>query len=95
MTRINSKSDVSDELTTQDVSGVLAEAITSFQNLQMKFVRRQYIEDTFSISRSTIYRLMAIDAFPSPVSIPGVGVRWVLSELMEWAQDKANERDSS
>ncbi|MTI12110.1 helix-turn-helix transcriptional regulator [Sansalvadorimonas verongulae] len=79
------------------ITQVVEEAIARVLDVQkvddVKLVRRQFIEETFGISRSTIYRLMAAGELPLPVSIPGGGVRWVHSELMEWAQTHIKERD--
>lgn len=78
-------------------------AISESQTNPVRLVRRQYIEETFGLSRSTIYRLMNADAFPIPVTLPGTpgtpgkpgtgGVRWILQEVIEWANDLIKARD--
>ena len=68
-------------------------AISSSHTKPVRLVRRQYIEETFGLSRSTIYRLMNADAFPVPVTLPGNGIRWVWDEVMEWANDLIKARD--
>lgn len=69
-------------------------AISGNHTNPVRLVRRQYIEETFGISRSTIYRLMSgDDKFPIPVTLPGNGVRWVWSEVMEWANGLIKARD--
>ena len=61
----------------------------------IRFVRRKDVEEIFGVSRSTIYRLMSTGEFPAPVVLPGSGVRWVLSELIEWAQKRIEARDQA
>ncbi|MCW7555692.1 AlpA family phage regulatory protein [Endozoicomonas gorgoniicola] len=70
-------------------SGKLLEA----DQKEIKLVRRQEVEDALGISRSTLYRLLAAEnALPAPVTLPGGGVRWVWSEIMDWAQQRIKER---
>ncbi|WP_062264289.1 helix-turn-helix transcriptional regulator [Endozoicomonas arenosclerae] len=59
----------------------------------IKLVRRQVVEDALGISRSTLYRLLAENTLPPPVTLPGGGIRWVWSEIMIWAQQRIDERE--
>ncbi|CAM3474195.1 helix-turn-helix transcriptional regulator [Parendozoicomonas haliclonae] len=78
---------------------VMEAVLAAFQKLetaQVRFVRRQFIEDTFDISRTTIYRLMAGQQFPEPIILQSnKGARWVLSELIDWAKERMDARKQS
>ncbi|WP_422462553.1 helix-turn-helix transcriptional regulator [Endozoicomonas sp. ALB115] len=63
-------------------------------NGDVRFVKRKHIEDVFDISRSSIYRMMTDKSFPEPIYLPGGGVRWIWSEVLEWAKQRINARNS-
>jgi prophage regulatory protein len=45
------------------------------------------------LSRSELYRRMAIAKFPAPVKL-GVGSRWVEGEVNRWIADLVAQRDA-
>ena len=42
-----------------------------------------------SVSRSTIYRLMALGTFPAPLNISTQRVGWDKAEVEQWMRDRA------
>jgi prophage regulatory protein len=46
-----------------------------------------------SLSRASLYRLMAQDAFPRPVALHGVRKAWVESEVEAWMASRIATRD--
>lgn len=68
--------------------------LTHKQQREIRLVHRKYVEDAMGLSRSTLYRLMASNDFPAPVPLPGGGVRWVWSEVLDWAQQRIEARDA-
>jgi prophage regulatory protein len=58
-----------------------------------RILRRHQVERRTGLSRSTIYARMANDAFPRPINLGGArAVGWLESEIEEWLQARANER---
>lgn len=52
--------------------------------MAMKYLRRRDVEEITSLSRTTIYKLMANGAFPRPVKLTGKAVAWPESAIEEW-----------
>jgi prophage regulatory protein len=46
-----------------------------------------------SLSRASLYRLMADDAFPKPVALHGVRKAWVESEVDAWIASRIADRN--
>jgi prophage regulatory protein len=46
-----------------------------------------------SLSRASLYRLMAQDAFPKPVALHGVRKAWVASEVEAWVASRIAARN--
>lgn len=40
------------------------------------------------LARSTIYKLMAEDRFPTPVRLSGRAVAWRLADLEQWSESR-------
>ena len=49
-----------------------------------KHLRRPAVEELTGLSRSSIYDLMAKNAFPRPVRLTGKAVAWPESAIAEW-----------
>ncbi len=49
-----------------------------------RHLRRNAVEELTGLSRSTIYDLMAKNAFPRPVRLTGRAVAWPESAIAEW-----------
>ena len=50
------------------------------------FVRLAAVRQMTGLGRSTIYRLMAVHQFPSPVLLSSRAVGWRLSDLEQWSR---------
>jgi prophage regulatory protein len=46
-----------------------------------------------SLSRASLYRLMAQDAFPKPVALHGVRKAWIDSEVGDWIASRIAARN--
>jgi prophage regulatory protein len=49
-----------------------------------RHLRRPTVEELTGLSRSSIYDLMAKNAFPRPVRLTGKAVAWPESAIAEW-----------
>ena len=49
-----------------------------------RYLRRNEVERSAGLARSTIYRRIAEGTFPSPYALGPNCVRWRESELVEW-----------
>ena len=58
-----------------------AEAVTSTALL----LRMAAVMQTTGLGRSTIYKLIAEDKFPSPVQLTGRAVAWRRADLERWS----------
>jgi len=54
------------------------------------FVRLPQVKDMTCLSKSSIYRLMAVGDFPSQIPLGARSVVWVRSEIEEWCIMKIN-----
>ncbi|BBP01463.1 helix-turn-helix transcriptional regulator [Sulfuriferula nivalis] len=54
------------------------------QETPKQLIKRKKVESLTSLSRSSIYRLMAEDSFPRPVRLGSKSVSWVLADVEEW-----------
>lgn len=58
-----------------------------------RLMRRPEVQRVTSLSRSSLYRLIAGGAFPAPVRLSTVSVAWLASEVDAWITDRiANHR---
>ncbi|WP_370690353.1 helix-turn-helix transcriptional regulator [Hydrogenophaga sp.] len=55
----------------------------------MVFLRMPSVVQMTGLGRSTIYRLIAQQQFPSPVRLGVRAVAWRRSELNEWSQTRS------
>ena len=56
--------------------------------MQDRLLRRREVEKITGMSRSSIYRLMHEDEFPSPVRVGPAAVRWKASAIMAWIESR-------
>ncbi len=61
----------------------------------MKFVRIKEILEITGLSKATIYRYIAEDKFPKPVSLGGRAVAWIDNEIDDWISSKIESRDET
>ncbi|MGP6276419.1 helix-turn-helix transcriptional regulator [Pseudomonas aeruginosa] len=59
----------------------------------MKIIRLSGVIETTGLARSTIYKLISEDGFPSPVPLVGRSVGWLESEVQEWIKSRIAARD--
>lgn len=53
-----------------------------------KLLRRSEVESIYGLGRSSIYRLMRVDAFPAPLKISARAVRWKHADIIAWVRSK-------
>ena len=53
-----------------------------------ELLRREEVEERFGVSRSWIYCEMRAGRFPEPVRIGKRAVRWRVTDLDKWAEDR-------
>jgi prophage regulatory protein len=51
-------------------------------------LRRPAVEQTTGLSRSTLYAMMAEDAFPKPVKLGKRAVGWRASDISAWLESR-------
>ena len=59
----------------------------------MRIIRLKDVIDSTGLARSTIYKYIAEDTFPKPVSLGERCVGWVESEVHDWILARIEERD--
>jgi len=59
----------------------------------MALIRLSEVKEYTGLGRSSIYKYMNEGAFPKSVSLGDRAMAWVDSEIIEWVQDKIDQRD--
>jgi prophage regulatory protein len=59
-----------------------------------KFLRLADVIDRTGLGRSTIYKLMTEDDFPSSVPLSARSVAWVEQEIEDWIFNRIAQRDN-
>jgi prophage regulatory protein len=54
-------------------------------------LRRQQVELQTGLARSTIYKLIALGLFPTPVRITRKAVAWTQSSINQWIESLISE----
>ena len=57
-----------------------------------QLLTRREVESRCRISKTTVYRLAQIGAFPAPVKVGIKAVRWRESEIAEWLASRERSR---
>ena len=60
---------------------------------QERFLRLPEVIHQCGLSRSTLYDLIARDAFPAQVSLGGKNVAWLQSEITAWMEERIAHRN--
>jgi len=60
----------------------------------MKILRLKEVTNLTGLSRSTLYDRITQGAFPESISLGGNTVGWVEHEVIDWIQDRINERNN-
>ena len=58
----------------------------------MRLIKIKEVIKMTSLSRATIYKYMADDSFPRPVSLGTKAVAWVEDEVENWIVEKIEAR---
>ncbi|MCO7036127.1 AlpA family transcriptional regulator [Pseudomonas carnis] len=61
----------------------------------MRIIRLKDVIDATGLARSTIYKYIAENAFPKPISLGERCVGWVEGEVHDWILARIEERDLS
>jgi len=61
----------------------------------MRIIRLKEVIDSTGLARSTIYKYIAENTFPKPVSLGDRCVGWVDSEVHDWILSRVEERDQA
>ena len=64
-----------------------------YEDIAMKIMRLEEVIASTGLGRSSIYKLMAEDAFPKSVPLVNRSVGWVSYEVEGWIRDRIDERD--
>ncbi len=59
----------------------------------MRLIKLKDVMHNTGLARSTIYKYIAENLFPKPVSLGTRSVAWVEEEIEEWILDKIEQRD--
>ena len=58
-------------------------------------LRLPEVKKTTGLSRSGIYQLIALGAFPKQIKLGVRSSGWIESEVLEWIDEKIADRDST
>lgn len=61
--------------------------------IQERFLRLPEVIHQCGLSRSTLYDLIARNAFPAQVSLGGKNVAWLQSEITAWMEERVAHRN--
>ncbi|SAF52816.1 helix-turn-helix transcriptional regulator [Enterobacter kobei] len=75
------------------VSPTSAHLMTVSVPTQERFLRLPEVIHQCGLSRSTLYDLIARDAFPAQVSLGGKNVAWLQSEVTAWMAERIAHRN--
>ena len=64
------------------------EKIANFQAEKPNLLNRQKVQSKTTLSRSSIYELIARGEFPKPVKISGRRVAWLESSVDAWIESR-------
>jgi len=59
----------------------------------MRIIRLKDVIDSTGLARSTIYKYIAENTFPKPISLGGRCVGWVEGEMHDWILARIEARD--
>ncbi|TXI62717.1 MAG: AlpA family transcriptional regulator [Limnohabitans sp.] len=67
-----------------------SEKIANFQAEKSNLLSRQKVQTKTTLSRSSIYEMIARGEFPKPVKISGRRVAWLESSVDAWIQSRTS-----
>jgi prophage regulatory protein len=53
-----------------------------------KFLRLPQVKESTGLSRTTIYRQIAVCEFPRPINIGPRAVAWVETDVLQWMENR-------
>ena len=59
----------------------------------MKIIKLTEVKKLTTLSSATIYRLISNGQFPRQIKLSERSSGWVLTEVLEWIDNKINQRD--
>lgn len=62
--------------------------------MKQRMVRKPELFTTVALSDATIWRLEKAGRFPKRIKLGGNSVGWLESEVVEWLEKKAGDRDA-
>jgi len=65
---------------------------STLERIPLKFIRFRAVRDRTGLSRSTIWRLERLGAFPKHHRISLNAVAWVEQDVFDWMRAKASAR---
>jgi prophage regulatory protein len=65
---------------------------STLDQLTLRFMRFAAVRERTGLSRSTIWRLERVGAFPKHHRISSNAVAWVEQDVIDWMRDKASAR---
>ena len=65
------------------------------ESKQERFIRLDEVMSRTGLKRANIYLRMKNGTFPKNISIDAKNVVWLESEIMEWMQEKINQRNQT
>jgi prophage regulatory protein len=63
------------------------------EEFKMALIRLSEVKEHTGLGRSSIYKYMNDGLFPKSVSLGDRAIAWVDSEIIDWVQDKIDQRD--
>lgn len=63
------------------------------EEFKMALIRLKEVKEYTGLGRSSIYEKMNNGLFPKSVSLGDRAIAWVDTEIIEWVQDKIDQRD--
>ncbi|HNF62082.1 MAG TPA: hypothetical protein PKZ20_10165 [Rhodocyclaceae bacterium] len=70
----------------------IAEAIKEVSAAPQRLANRAALMDYFDVESTTLDRIVARPGFPDAIKIPNGPLRWVFSEVVEWAESQRGTR---
>lgn len=61
----------------------------------MRLIRLNQVIELTALGRTSVYKLMNENSFPKPVTTIGKCKAWIESEILEWIEDRIQQRDDS
>ncbi|OJA59334.1 helix-turn-helix transcriptional regulator [Burkholderia ubonensis] len=61
---------------------------------ETQFIGRAVVEKMTNLSKTQIYALIQQNKFPRQVRLGERSVAWVLSEIIQWIEDRKRDRDN-